>query len=214
MAITPLFKNNARFHPPLSTFRSHFSNTANSWDDVRGPNDKALIIGRVELSYTRKNKDTCNDGTMKFVGDIGSPPPREVKAAIHLLLRLQLFGNEMEEEGTTDSLMREIAQGRKTEQEKNTKQIDTNCAKAFVDMLTYNLTLNDFNQRAVPPKNMDEDLKKKCTELFTHNHKILVQYLRSTNETLFDELAKVYGGGTIFNGRRSISQILQTRRDS
>ena len=66
-------------------------NIANSWEDVQ-MDGEVLIIGGVQFSYTRKNKVEI-----------------EVKAAMHLLLRLQLFGHETVENDTTDSLMHEIA---------------------------------------------------------------------------------------------------------
>ena len=62
---------NADSSLPLTTFQYHFSNTANTWDDVRGPNNEKLKIGCVMLQYarnaSRNGKNTCNEEETKFV---------------------------------------------------------------------------------------------------------------------------------------------------
>lgn len=204
---------NADSNIPLTTFQYHFSNTANTWDDVRGPNNEKLKIGRVSLQYarngSRNGKNTCNEEETKFVDGVGSPPPREVKAAIHLLLRLLLGSSKSEETEATDSLMCEIAQGRSTKPDKNTNRLDVNFITSFIDMLNLNLTLNDFTNRSAPPSDMDEEIfDKEFTEILTHNHKILVHYLRSIDQPLFGRFSI-----KSTPGRRTISQIFSTRRD-
>ena len=77
--------------------------------------------------YTRKNKVKINNWATRF-----APSPHEVKAVMHLLLRLQLFGNETVENDTTDSLMREIALNR-GKISGNTLRTDKEFAMHFVD---------------------------------------------------------------------------------
>jgi hypothetical protein len=206
---------NADSNLPLTTYQYHFSNTVNTWDDVWGPNNEKLKIGCVSLKYQKKNthgKITCNEEETKYVDGDGSPPPREVKAAIHLLLRLLLASSKSEETEATDSLMCEIAQGRSTKTDKNTNRLDKNFVQAFIDILNLNLTLNNFTNRSAPPSDMDAEVKKRFTQILTHNHKILVHYLRSIDQPLFDRFSKKRTDHILDVGR-TISQIFSTRRD-
>ncbi len=202
---------NADSNLPLTTFQYHFSNTANSWDNVWGPNNKKLKIGCVSLQYARKpssnDKITCNEQETKYVDGVSSPPSREVKAAIHLLLRLLLCSRKSEQREATDSLMCEIGQGCSTKPDKNMHRLDKNFVHAFINMLNLNSTLNDFTNRSAPPSNMDKEFVSQFMEVFTHNHKILVHYLRSIDPSLFDRFSM----NSIRS--RSISQIIQTRCD-
>jgi hypothetical protein len=118
-----------------------------------------------------------------------------------------LCSSKSEQREATDSLMCEIAQGRSTKPDKNTNRLDKNFVQAFIDSLNLNLTLNDFTNRSAPPSDMDEEFVSQFMEVFTHNHKILVHYLRSIDPSLFDRFSMNSIRG------RSISQIIQTRHD-
>ncbi len=165
-----------------------------------------------------KNKHGNNKDETKYVDGINSPPPQEVKAAMHLLLSLRLHCSES---GGVhiDTLMCKIACGcspipmSTTKNSTNTNRLDKNFAQNFIDMLNLNLTLNDFALHSCLPRGMDEDVKNKCTKFLTHNHKILVHYLRSTNPDLFDWFSKNANGISIFDAVTPISTILSTRRD-
>jgi hypothetical protein len=203
-------------HPVVSaggpSGRGPFSSTANSWDDFRGPNKESLAIGCVTLKYKKSTTGTNEDET-KYVDGVNSPPPREVKAAIHLLLLLRLRCSESG--GVhTDTLMRRIACGRSPNPSTNTNRLDKNFSRNFINVLNLNLTLNDFALHSCLPGDMDEDVKNKCTKFLTHNHKILVHYFRSTNPDLFDRFSKNANGISIFDAvTPPISTILSTRRD-
>jgi hypothetical protein len=153
---------------------------ANSWDDVKGPNNESLQIGHVSLTNQNQgNKEV----TTYHVDDQNCIPPREVKAAMHLLLRLQFC------EGTNNHLLHEIVSHPGVNL---TNQCLTNkhVVGAFINMLNLNLTFNDFTYHQSPPTSMDLRFKDKCEKLLTHNNKIIVHYVRSTNVALFDRLFK------------------------
>jgi hypothetical protein len=154
-----------------------------------------------------------NEEETKYVDGVGSPPLQEVKAKNHLLFRLLLCRSKSDQGDATDSLMCKIAQGRGTRPDKNTNRLDKNFVQAFINMLNLNLTLNDFTQHSVLPKEMDGEVKKQCMELLTHNHKILDHYLRSISPSLFDRFAKNTNGNISFDVGRPISKIFNTRRD-
>jgi hypothetical protein len=108
--------------------------------------------------------------------------------------------------------MCEIAQGCSTKTDKNTNRLDKNFVQAFIDILNLNLTLNNFTNRSAPPSDMDAEVKKRFTQILTHNHKILVHYLRSIDQPLFDRFSKKRTDHILDVGR-TISQIFSTRRD-
>ena len=93
----------------------HSTAPANMWQDVLGPNGEKLDIGCITLY--KRGEDTpdrrkfANTHHNMFTGpqwDDRCPPPREVKAALLLLLHLPLtFFTEIHT--TTDDLMRGIS---------------------------------------------------------------------------------------------------------
>ena len=172
--------------------KKDYSNIADSWDDVTGPNGETLIIGGEKLSYARRNKNEMIDN-----GGDWKPSPREVKVAMHLLLRFQLF-----DAASTDSLMREIALKQKNVSG-NLLRYDKEFASNFIHFLCLNLTFDDYSQRTSPPKNMNQRFINQSTELFKHNFRILVHYLKSIDEVLFNHLAiNKTGGTTIFDEKK------------
>ena len=153
---------------------------ANSWDDVKGPNNESLQIGHVFLTYQNQgNKEV----TTYHVDDQNCIPPQEVKAAMHLLLRLQLY------EGTNNHLLHKIVSHPGVNL-MNQTHTNKHVVGAFINMLNLNLTFNDFTYHQSPPTSMDLRFKDKCEKLLTHNNKIIVHYVRSTNVALFDRLFK------------------------
>ena len=138
------------------------------------------------------------------------PSPREVKEAMHLLLRLQLF------DAATDSLMREIALKQKNVSG-NLLRYDKEFASSFIHFLCLNLTFDDYSQRTSPPKNMNQRFINQSTELFKHNFRILVHYLKSIDEVLFNRLAiNKTGGTTIFDETKikTFKAAMRTRTET
>jgi len=135
----------------------------------------------------------------KFVNGENSPPPREVKAAMHLLLRLQL------RKDTNDHLLHEIVScpGGNL---KNIGHVNKNFVQAFISMLNFNLTFNDFTYHSRPPSTADSSFRDRCTKLLKHNCEILLHYLKSTDLAMFDKLKEV----TILT---SIEKIMESRRN-
>jgi hypothetical protein len=169
--------------------------TANTWDDVKGPNNESLHIGEVSFKYKKQGSMEVT----KFVNGENSPPPREVKAAMHLLLRLQL------RKDTSDHLLHAIVSCLDGNL-KNIGHTNKNFVQAFISMLNFNLTFNDFTYHSRPPISADSSFQDRCTELLKHNCKILLHYLRSTDPAMFDKLNEV----TIHT---SIPKIMESRRN-
>jgi len=135
---------------------SYLQCTANTWSDIKSdPGDKELKIGYVQLEIKK-------DPT-PFVGGVGSPPPREVKASMALLLKLPLLHGTQAADAT-DTAMHLIA----TSEHARLASLGNACTKPnqrlacdFLNFLAFNLAFNEF---AVRERIASED-KRWCRPL-------------------------------------------------
>jgi hypothetical protein len=156
---------------------------ANTWDDIVSEDGESLLIGAV----TVPRKDA-----KQFVGGKESPPPREIKAAMALLLHLVLK-HYQDREQVSDSLMSSIACSPAAKAVHKANVCSKNNSKVvedFLNFLSFNLTFNEWSSRTkFDVKNQDvcKSLRKSLASL-ARNHSILVHYLRSHKEAAFDVL--------------------------
>lgn len=163
-----------------------------------------MIIGEVELP--------SGDKHVPFVGEELSPPPREVKAAMSVILKLVL-GHGTDQDLPRDELMRSIALSSNSTQvskANSTSKPNKKFVEDFLDMLSYNLTFNEFFHRTKIDALQSDDVINALTEGATHlrhNHGILARYIRSFDP---DQFSKLFPTGV--HATTDVNKILQRRR--
>ena len=136
-----------------------------------------------------------------------------MKAALLLLLHLPLtYYTEIHT--TTDDLMRGISETSRAltvhtaKGSKCTKPTKT-FIKAFLDMLCFNLTFNEFIPREKARDDLSQQLVAQAETKLAYNHNILVHYLRMSDPPRFLAIFKK----NKVDGKLDITSILKTRRE-
>jgi hypothetical protein len=193
--------------------------SANTWQDVIGPSGERLDIGTVRLGKQgvtletrRKFANIEHDNSAQF--SHCCPPPREVKAAMKLLLLLPL--HHCDDIGTTsDSLMRSISVSSRHLEGQTAK--GTRCTlptrrfiAAFLDMLNFNLTFNEFFPRENWVRKISAGLRDVSARVLSHNHQILVHYLKQLDIERFTE---IFPNNRELVGCFQFDKLLRNRRE-
>lgn len=118
-----------------------------------------------------------------FINDPSAPTSNEIFMALNNLLKLRLIHPKNANDKDTDSLMRVIAQkGDEEMDEKNfITKANSNFAHNFVEILSFNITYNQFFYYSKWPKNCSKP-SKKASEAIRHNAKIIHHYLFGRDE--------------------------------
>ncbi len=193
--------------------------SANTWQDVIGPSGEKLVIGTVSLGKqgvtleSRRKFANIEHATGAHFSHC-CPPPREVKAAMKLLLLLPL--HHCDDVGmTSDSLMRSISESSRHLEGLTVK--GTRCTlptrkfiAAFLDMLNFNLTFNEYFPRENWVRRISAGLRDDSARALSHNHQILVHYLKQLDTERFTE---IFPKNQELNGCFQFDKLLRNRRE-